>query len=672
MTDLIFLAVAIASIALVPVLCLAFFALRRAHLPSPEEFTRRLIYFLLLLAAGTALEAGFRHQKDPFALQSILDALYCSLRMFFVDGTMEQIDAARLPEMLPQVMRSYYLTYYALCFLDAAFTTFAVLSFFRSVTERFKLRLLTLFRGSTYVFSELNDHTLAIATSVRKRRVWYRPTVIVFCDVYRHNVESVQERLQKAQDLNALCFREDICRVNRWVLGKQRKKDGEFLSAGKEPRFHYFLFGEDQGENVHQAMQLAKWENERWRCHRRLLISVLSSDEISGKIFDNLNQGQTHQHYCIRRIDRRMLLAWSVVHPKPFRLIDCDDKNENPDRDLKVLLVGAGLYGIAILRTLVWYYQRRSGKISVWIADRDPDTEDRLRGMMPALFDTSVPDGEDPNPEDAAYSLHFFPPCDVAGEAFAEHFAEAGPFDAIYVTLGEDDANANAALRLRTLCDRLLFREIVRQEKLVTDDTGEQRLTLCEPKRFCEIFAVIHSDMKAENLTGDGEGCKLLTGSAVDSHINVVGNHSSIYQYENLHNAREEAESKAAHLDRFPNQSYENSEYYVFSSLAHIKHLRFIEELYGKKALCDETGRITEECLRISKKQWNAYMRGIGYVPVDRSMTSQTREELFTSEEYRGSVRRHFARGKWHNSIVPFDQIGPKEQQNNVKESDLK
>ena len=88
--------------------------------------------------------------------------------------------------------------------------------------------------------------------------------------------------------------------------------------------------------------------------------------------------------------------------------------------------------------------------------------------------------------------------------------------------------------------------------------------------------------------------------------------------------------------------------------------------LNHEECLYEFLDKISEEdeiFKKVENKRWNAFTRSRGYVLVDKSMTREVREKLFN--EQRDSVKRKFSRGKWHNSLVPFEEKGKNEQNNN-------
>ena len=270
---------------------------------------------------------------------------------------------------------------------------------------------------------------------------------------------------------------------------------------------------------------------------------------------------------------------------------------------------------------------------------------------------------------------------------------------AVFVTLGDDDRNIEAAVTLRRIFDRL---NSVR-EKDIRDDQDELPL----------IFSVVYDDRKAANLTCGGAGSGIANYRGVPFHIRFIGSMSEQYDYrviEELKQTEERAllnhfdwirstillhraydaalESSDPDLvafrplfdDYFRSEEpqwydesfylpdgrmdpdkiieevtrYAQYEYYRNSSIAKARHSRMIEAYltdYFDSAFdstrhrpdlsvcgCERCNyrRITEHM------RWNAYMQSVGYIRAgkrsDRALMHDdivTWDELYLPERYK-------------------------------------
>ena len=97
--------------------------------------------------------------------------------------------------------------------------------------------------------SELNEKSIALANSIRKTD---ERAVIVFADVFEHDDEENYELMNAARDINAICLKRDVTHLN--II----KKKGDV---------EIFLIGENESENVSQAVQLTTELNEKNKKH---------------------------------------------------------------------------------------------------------------------------------------------------------------------------------------------------------------------------------------------------------------------------------------------------------------------------------------------------------------------------------------------------------------------
>ncbi len=604
---------------------------------------------LILLSGGTL----FCLWNGPLLNNVVLigDSLYGAIRLFFVDGS---LDLKLLPAHLadPAVLIPFGLVYYFVCIVAFLCTALTVLSYFRNLYNHLRLWRVSRRKGAyLYVFNEINERGLAVAADLAQNsRQNYResnPRIrLVFCGADSHAQTNL---ISRAEALGAICFREEIQEIHRELRRRicRSNRGGALISGEPEqpaynPPFHYFLIGEDESANVAQAISLAEDLQKSAAGGQNLMISVFAIGEADGRILDELNVGpdeKTLQPYVVRRIDPALLLAWHLVQQYP--LIDPASSRAQRERHLNVLLVGAGQYGLAILKTLVWYYQRAAGSITVYVADRNKETEERLRGTCPDLLDGC--NRADPN--DACYDIRFFESADVFGATFARQFAGIPDPDAVIVALGDDDANIEASLHLRTLYDRRHYEDIA---------AGR-------PGGGCRFLAVVHNDVKHNNLKNfRSHGLRI-----EDYGIDYVGNYREVYSYINLYNPQKE--NLACYLNDLRKKQrpgfmvwdYVATEYNRLSSLSYQMHLDLLEQLYD-----DDT--LDREGDRICNNRWNAYMRTVGYVNPD---PDRLPDDAFFQQNPPG---RQWHRGKWHTSITAYDRLGPIEQANNYTMSGLR
>lgn len=193
-------------------------------------------------------------------VRPFLISIHHTLRVFILDGEFDTIiEATAGLSTAPHVFFTFVAA--VLYVLAPALTFSNVLSMFKNIVDeiRFSWHKVRPF----YIFSELNERSVALAESISERtqdkrnlkqklkQLFHlepkqgpkrksRP-VIVFTDVFEQGEEKDYELLLKAHDVNAICLKRDITRLN------VKKKKGQV---------EFFLMGDDESENMVQAIKL--------------------------------------------------------------------------------------------------------------------------------------------------------------------------------------------------------------------------------------------------------------------------------------------------------------------------------------------------------------------------------------------------------------------------------
>ena len=135
-----------------------------------------------------------------------------------------------------------YTTLFSILFVLAPILTFGfVLSFFKNISA-YK-RYITHYNSDVFIFSELNEKSLALAKSLYKNDSKSR--FFVFTDVFEKEEEQSYELVEKAKELGAVCFKKDIVTI-------------DFSFHSKKSDLSFFAIGEDQSENISQALKIVE------------------------------------------------------------------------------------------------------------------------------------------------------------------------------------------------------------------------------------------------------------------------------------------------------------------------------------------------------------------------------------------------------------------------------
>lgn len=313
--------------------------------------------------------------------------------------------------------------------------------------------------NNVFVFSELNNKSLALAKDIKRTN---RFSTFVFYDVYLKNEESFAELYEEAQKMGAIMFKKDILHFN--TLG---------CMFGRLRRIEFFLIGENESENVSQAISL----NERFKSRYNTQIFVWAINSESAAILDSINKvGATDDNYNIddphvfklRIVDDIEIYVWNVL--KNANLFK--DENGKIREFISLLIVGMGDYGRKILKTAAWMYQMEGVRLEINTVDASDKTEKVLYAQCPELLEMNDCEREG----EARYSIRFFDNVDVFesdpndDKSFVNLLLSDNPGDIslaerlrnttdIFVALGDDDLNIRAAMYLRKLFDQISFKK---------------------------------------------------------------------------------------------------------------------------------------------------------------------------------------------------------------------
>ena len=553
------------------------------RLLSPLQLYTCFIFAALLILLLPVMYGNgevFVYQGEFSFFRRLLMTVRETMLVFLLEGSFDTVLAAVAAVTAMPRWASYFYTVYAavLYVLAPILTASFILSLFRNVSSEIRYFFSNL--RPHYVFSELNARSLQLARDIveegeRKRvelnffrrYLFYRFTapLPVFTDVYLQNEEEDYELLAEARGLGAVLLKRDITQIK--------------IRKGKHITVEFFLIGENESENVAQAMKLI----ESYKTRPRTKVYVFATTAGSRYILDSADKGeltvteelkallqqpanrellirrglftlleQTKQPlsildsgFKVRRIDDVGILARRTLEEEPLFAL-CRERERQV---LSILIIGMGRYGRELLKAATWLCRADGIRLEINVIDKrsaadGEDVRSHLCYECPELLDPTYrsEDGQDLSIEffngidcftgeldnlfDAAKSptVETLTP-DGATETAAERLRRT---TVAFVTLGDDDLNIEAAVHLRVLFDRLLncfYQEIPENE-------------------LPRIKAVVYDDKKARS---SGEG-GLINYWKQPLHIDVIGSLSEQYRYEKLFGREAELEALRYHV----------------------------------------------------------------------------------------------------------------------------
>ena len=489
-----------------------------------------------------------------------------------------------------------------------------ILFLFMEVISRVKYA--TKFRKNIYIMSELNEISIVLATDIHKKEG--RKGLIVFAGVQKNDEDEDSDLIESARHLGAICFKNDITNLNLRPSLKKIKRKLYFIS-------------ENGGDNVSKALDVMKDCLDKKNINTEKTEFYVFSTSLEGEILLNsANIGNMK----VRRVNDNKNLVWHTLRRNS--VFKDAITTESGVKEMNVVIVGCGNYGVELVKALCWLGQMPKHKISIHVFDKDGNTEERMRFLAPELVERSGirEEGE------SYYKLHFYSDTDVTSSSFITKLNQIERVTTAFVSLGSDELNIDTAVRMRIEFSRHGY-----------------------GKDNPSIYPIVYSDTLCK-IASNGQGLKMFgkdrdrKNREMSYNLKFIGAMDTRYSVENIE--QEDLESKALKyhtswamlnnpegperdkLVDADTKKFNQYEYYRVSSMAQAIYNEYLVEKIKK--LLSEGGEITKELIvlfnRHEHNRWNAYMRAEGYI--------------FNAQRYDLS--------KQHDDLKSFDLLPPEEQ----------
>ncbi len=508
--------------------------------------------FVCMLPVYSATLNGSQDQVR----KTIVFSLHHTLQTFTLDADREIIQECSL---CPAAwLSAFYSGFLSIALIVAPILTFGfLLSFFRNVTA-YAGFLLRFFRD-VYVFSELNDKSLALGADIKRN---HKRALLVYANVFDDNDEIPGAYIERARELHAILFKKDILSIN-------------FKAHYGKAQIVFFAIGEDETGNVDQSLKLIELYRER--AHTRLLVF---SSQIDGELLlTNADKGRMK----VRRVNEIRSLINRILYENGEALFQNARPLPNGDRQISAVIVGLGRHGTEMLKALSWYCQMDGFHVEIDVYDADEKAEDRFRALAPELmaeaYNGVVIPGE------AEYTIRIHSGIGAGTQSFADEIGKRTGTTFAFVSLGSDEMNIKTAVELRMLFERMHIRPTIRSIVF----SSEKRAALSD----------------VTNYRGQPYG------------IEFVGDLETSYSEAVILNSELEAAALRRHLKWGKEEEFWQYEYNYNSSVASALHQRArvacgIPGADKREEDLSEEERTTIE--RLEHRRWNAYMRSEGYV----------------------------------------------------------
>ena len=546
-------------------LVLAKMPYRRGRLLSPANSLLSAVFFsaLVLFYPIYRLEFG----TDPVnTIKSILLSIHTVMRLFVLDGDFEFVsNFTNTAGNISANMVAPYSFLGAVLFVLGPVLTFGfILSFFKNITAYRKLLLN--FRSDLYVFSELNEKSLALAASIKDD---HPKSLIVFTDVYEQEEENASELRETARTLNAICFKKDIVDIN-WNL-RHASRD-----------VYLFTIGADEAENIEQSVRLIDHYGQQ-NNFRLFIFSASAESEI---LFSTVPSGMR-----VRRINPIRSLIDHVLFDEGEAIFHSALDDGKPEKLISAVLIGLGKHGTEMLKALPWFCQMDGYRVQIHAFDKDPLALEAFTVQCPELMSPerngTYVEGE------AQYDLKIHAGVNVHSPAFEEQIRAIGQITYVFVAMGNDSLNTQTAVTMRMLSERMGIHPF--------------------------IHSIVYTTSKKQAL----ETVTDYRGHSYDIHY--IGDLRSSYCRKAIVDSQLHQIALQRHLRWGDESAFWAYEFNFHSSVAaaiHLKMRHVCKMPWAGKTEAELNPRERDALERLEHRRWNAYMRSEGYIysgSVDKS-----------------------------------------------------
>ena len=574
------------------------------------------VIFVTVALAVYALQVPHAAEQASSWIPAFFGGVYQTVQVFLAGADLGALFQA-VGSDLSWVQKTEDL-YVALVFALAPLLAVGfVLTFFNALTAR--LRYTLAYFQETNVFTELNERTLALASSIDEA---CQGRGIKACLVFTGAADlGATDLADRARQLGAICFDEDVLSL---PLYRHRR----------DALLRLFVMGSEESNVVAAAGILA---NPGYRTMTNTDLFLFSDAVESELVFRNYN-GPIR----VRRVSaaRTLVYDWlwgdNEIQPEPpseatrgFRATDLFTTAVPRGREMviSVALVGLGTHGLEMLRALAWYCQMDGDGIAynliVNAFDADQSAPASFRSSFPGLAEKR--EWCDGPRQDAYYSIEVHGGVSGTSPDLVERVLAIDPLTFVFISLGDDSTNLEVATKLR--------RELSRQRK------NPQILSLSRHS------GIISTALESEAAVGRQAG----SFPAID----LIGDVRDVYSYKSVVRSVVEWNGLVCHMGwarrvegEWAHQVREfwSNEYCYRSSTAipvHWRARRAIDVPGARLSSRERSPEQIEGLERLEHARWCAFLRSQGFVRGDS---------------------KDVVIAKTHPLLVPFDELDAMEK----------
>lgn len=489
---------------------------------------------------------------------SLLAAVYNTLKVFLVDGDLDAIMEAS-QNLSKEMQSAYELLGIILITLSPLLTFGVVLSFFENVMSyhRYILHYFT----DAYIFSELNEKSLALAESLRDSG---EKCLLIFTDVFESDEEKGYELKESADEIGAICFKKDITSVN-------------FKHHSQDSQLYFMVIGEDETENIGQALELT----EIYQDCPNVRMDVFAKSMEAELLLKTKDKGKIKM---IRRMNDVQSLISRILYETGEKIFEHTAAHDD-QKVVSAVVVGMGQHGLEMAKGLTWFCQMIGYRFEMNIFDQDPNAAERFEMYCPDLMSENY-NGVDIDGE-PSYTIYVHSDVDVNTSKFRKLLGEIKEPSYVFICLGSDAQNVKTATDIRSFYAMNQFQPRI---QAVLYNTGEKE-------------ALYHAKYNDSKRTQSYE-------------IEFVGDIKTSYSSDVILNSEVEKKALERHLMWGSEESFWAYEYNYRSSIASAIHQKMkilLKVPYADVIPEKRPFKERDDLRKLEHCRWSAYVRSEGY-----------------------------------------------------------
>ncbi len=495
----------------------------------------------------------------------VLIPIHKMIKLFVVDADLpETIAGIAATEDWLKIAYSALLSIY---FVSAPLLTFSfVLSFFKNLsayTQYFKH-----YKSDVYIFSQLNEKSLALAKSLEKNTEKHR--FFVFTDVFTNEDDKSYELVEQALELGAVCFKKDINSI-------------DFSFHSKNSELNFFTISENHDDNVSHALKLVTKFKTRENTHLYVFSTEVEAEMLLAAAFNK--QDDAERRIKVRRVNEVQSLVFRTLFEQGFeKIFESAIETDKGYKEISIMLAGMGLHGTEMAKALSWFCQMDGYRLEINAFDMAPNADSVFASTCPGLMDPALNGHYDIDGEQKC-KITVHNNLDVKSIEFDNAVAGLPRISYVFVALGDDGLNIETAVKLRGLF-----------KKMGTEPV---------------IQAVVYDSDKCHALDG------ITNFKGKPYNIDFIGDMETSYSEDVVLDSDVEDLALARHLKWGKEDEFWKYGYNYKSSVASAIHTEMKKKCGIPGVFKKPSDRTEEELWSLRKLEhcrWNAYMRSEGYV----------------------------------------------------------